>query len=49
MWYTCYAVFVIPTAISIALVALDAWVYRQWPPVVWRVRRPHARRMSNDA
>ena len=27
MWYTCYAVFVIPTAISLALVALDAWVY----------------------
>jgi len=29
MWHTCYAVFVIPTAISVALVALDAWVYRQ--------------------
>jgi len=47
MWYTCYAVFVIPTAaISVALVALDAWVYREWPPVIWKVRRPHARRMS---
>jgi len=46
MWYTCYTVFVIPTAISVALVALDVWVYHEWPPVIWRVRRPHARRMS---
>ena len=46
MWYTCYAVFVIPTAIFAALVALDAWVYQEWPLVIWRVRRPHARRMS---
>jgi hypothetical protein len=46
MWYTCYAVFVTPTAISVALVALDAWVYQEWPPVIWRVRRSHARRMS---
>ena len=30
MWHACYAVFVILTAISVALMALDAWVYQEW-------------------
>jgi len=46
MWQTCYAVFVVQTTVFAALVALDAWVYQEWPPVIWKVRRPHARRMS---